>query len=206
MLRILKSLTLLTSFASAGEHVFRNSSDIMDMNDGAFQGLMNQTIMNDAKACYKYSLVLFWDGVDTIKYFTDPFLAVTTVGLMMHKAPIIYFQCGAVLTDIEYMDEIFKIFDDVGDLSLYTHLLDNIMWNLGDVLQNIIEARVNLENREYKDYGQNIGQIVSDIFFVNPVDDAIWTEENSRIINEDGSAEKVPSSFYGELNVESSKK
>jgi len=40
--------------------------------------------------------------------------------------------------------------------------------------------------------------MVADIFFVNPVDEAIWTEMNSRIIN-DGTSEKVPSSFYQQL-------
>ena len=153
MLRIVKSLALLTSVASAGESIFRNSLDIMNMNDGAFQGLMNQTIMNDARACYMYSLVLFWDGVDAVKYFTDPFLAVTTVGLMMHKAPIVYYQCGTLITDIQYIDTIFKIFDDVNSLELYTHIFENLLWNLGDVLKNVMEARVNLENREYKNYG-----------------------------------------------------
>lgn len=205
MLRILKSLTLLVSCVSAGENIFRDSTDIMNANDGAYQGLMNQTIMNDARTCYKYSLILFWDGVDAIKYFTDPFLAITTVGMMMHKSPIVYKKCKQLITDIEYIDDIFKILDDISSFTLYSHLFENIMWNLGDVLKNIMEARVNLEKRQYKSYGQNIGQIVSDIFFVNPADSSIWTEENSRIINGDGTSEKVPSSYYGELKVESSK-
>ena len=110
---MLRILTLLATCVSAG-NIFRESTDIMNVNDGAFQGLMNQTIMNDARSCYKYSMVLFWDGVDAIKYgFIDPPLAVTTIGLMMHKSPIIYYQCGAVVTDIEYIDTIFKLFDDV---------------------------------------------------------------------------------------------
>ena len=168
----------------------------MNTNDGAFEALVNQTIVNDAVACYKYSMVLFWDGVDAIKYgFIDPPLAATTVGLMMHKSPIVYYQCQNVITDIGYIDTIFSLFDDVESFYLYTHLGENIMWNLGDVLKNAVEARENLEIRDYKAYGQNVGQIVSDIFYVNPVDSAIWTEENSRIINADGTSEKVPSSF-----------
>ena len=39
----------------------------MEANDGAFGALMNQTMVNDAMACYKYSMVLFWDGVDAVK-------------------------------------------------------------------------------------------------------------------------------------------
>lgn len=75
----------------AWDTIFRESTDIMNTNDGAYEALVNQTIVNDATACYKYSMVLFWDGVDAIKYgFIDPSLSITTVGLMMHKSPIIY--------------------------------------------------------------------------------------------------------------------
>ena len=107
---------------------------------------------------------------------------------------------------MEYIDSIFKIFDSYTQLAMTVHLLENVMWNLGDVLQNLIEARTNLENKDFKAYGQNAGQIVSDFFFVSPVDNTIWTEENSRIINGDGTSEKVPSSYYGELKVGSSRK
>ena len=76
---------------------------------------------------------------------------------------------------------------------------------MGDVLKNSIEARENLDKEEYKLYGENVGHIVSDIFFVNPVDDAVWDEESSRIINSDGTSEKVPSSFSGDFKVQSSR-
>ena len=178
----------------------------MEANDGAFGALMNQTIANDANACYKYSMVLFWDGIDAIKYgFIDPPLAWTTVGLMMHKSPIVYFQCETLVTDVNYLDTIFKIFDDVSSVELYTHMFENLLWNMGDVLKNSIESRENLDKEEYKLYGENVGHIVSDIFFVNPVDDAVWDEESSRIINSDGTSEKVPSSFSGDFIVESSR-
>lgn len=151
-------------------------------------------------------MVLFWDGVDAIKYgFTDPGLSATTVGLMVHKSPLIYYQCEMIIDDFNYLDEIFKLFDDVTALDLYTHIFDNVMWNFGDILKNAIEAKSNLEEGDYREYGANIGHIVSDLFFVNPVDDKIWDEENSRIINSDGTSEKVPSSFYESLKVESSK-
>ena len=47
---------------------------------------------------------------------------------------------------------------------------------MGDILKNMIEAQENLNARSYFEYGKNIGQIVANIFFVNPVDQAIWTE------------------------------
>ena len=72
---------------------------------------------------------------------------------------------------------------------------------MGDILKNVIEAREHLNDRSYFEYGKNIGQMVANIFFVNPVDQAIWTEQNSRIIS-DGSSDKVPSSFYQPLEFE----
>lgn len=203
---MLKYFILSTVFAAEAS-IFDQSQNIMEANDGAFEAMMNQTIVNDATACYKYSMVLFWDGVDAIKYgFIDPPLAWTTVGLMIHKSPIVYFQCETIITDINYMDTIFKMFDDVTALEVYTHIFENLLWNSGDVLKNAIESRQNLANEEYELFGENVGHIVSDIFYVNPVDDAIWDEENSRIIKSDGTSEKVPSSFSGEMKVESSRK
>jgi|TARA_B110001450_G_C17525135_1_gene442241 hypothetical protein len=148
--------------------------------------------------------ILFWDGVDTINYsFTDRYLAVYTFGLMMHKSPIIYKECFRLIDDVAYLDEIIENYDSAESVKIYTNLIDNLIWNLGDILKNLIEARGNLNDRLYFEYGKNIGQMVADIFFVNPVDEAIWTEMNSRIIN-DGTSEKVPSSFYQQLENEDS--
>jgi hypothetical protein len=65
---------------------------------------------------------------------------------MMHKAPVIYKECYRLVEDINYLDEIVEDYDSVNSVDIYTSLLDNLVWNLGDVLKNVIEARDNLEN------------------------------------------------------------
>ena len=65
---------------------------------------------------------------------------------MMHKAPVIYKECYRLVDDINYLDIIIEDYDSVESVDIYTTLLDNLVWNLGDVLKNVIEARDNLEN------------------------------------------------------------
>jgi len=65
---------------------------------------------------------------------------------MMHKAPVIYKECYRLVDDINYLDVIIEDYDSVESVDIYTTLLDNLVWNLGDVLKNVIEARDNLEN------------------------------------------------------------
>ena len=64
----------------------------------------------------------------------------------MHKAPVIYKECYRLVDDINYLDIIIEDYDSVESVDIYTTLLDNLVWNLGDVLKNVIEARNNLEN------------------------------------------------------------
>ena len=40
-----------------------------------------------------------------------------------------------------------------------------------------------------------MGQIIGDIFFINPIDNEVWSAENSRIIQGTGKSIKLPSSF-----------
>lgn len=54
--------------------------------------MANEMFFNDMVFCYNYSAILFWNGVDFFKYiFIDPYLAVESVGLIIHKSPIVYF-------------------------------------------------------------------------------------------------------------------
>ena len=156
--KIIQIVVLLISLVSAGEEIFRNNNDLIQVYDGAFESFVNLTFWNDAQICSKYNMILFWDGIDTINYaFTDRYLALYTFGLMVHKSPVIYKECYRLVDDMEYIDEIIEDYDQVESIDIYTHLIDNLVWNLGDVLKNIIEARDNLENREYYEYGKNIG-------------------------------------------------
>jgi len=75
----------------------------------------------------------------------------------MHKSPIIYKECFRLVDDITYLDEIIEDYDSAQSVKIYTGLIDNLIWNLGDILKNVIEARENLNDRLYFDYGKNIG-------------------------------------------------
>ena len=47
--------------------------------------------------------------------------------------------------------------------------MENLIFNLGDVLRNTYEAQSNLLNEDFTDYGVNIGYIVADLFYINPM-------------------------------------
>jgi len=153
--------------------------------------------LHDIEICYNYSLVVLWNSVDTVKYaFTDPFLAVESFGLIIHKSPIVYNQCYRLFKDLKYIEETFALLLDITSLNLWVHLLENFLFNLGDVWRNMEEAKINLGLGKFEAYGLNIGQIVGDLFFMNPMDDNVWTEDASVIIRTTGHSQKVPSTFY----------
>lgn len=116
-------------------------------------------------------MVLFWNGVDTIKYaFIDPLLAVESFGLMIHKSPIVFKECERIMKDIEYLEEQFILLPQFKNLSMWTHLLENVVFNYGDVLQNLKEANESIAEANYTNYGKSIGRIIADVFFINSID------------------------------------
>jgi hypothetical protein len=63
----------------------------MSAMDGTFYAFWNATYGTDLYNCENYSLIIFWNFVDMIKYiFVDPFLSVVTLGLIFHKIPLAY--------------------------------------------------------------------------------------------------------------------
>ena len=93
-------------------------------------------------SCYTYNMVLFWNGVDGFKYAlaANPYLSVESFGLVIHKSPVVAEECYRLYTDFEYVDRILTSFSDIRNLSIWTHLLENIMYNFGDILQNIMKG------------------------------------------------------------------
>ena len=75
----------------------------------------------------------------------------------MHKSPIIYKECYRLVDDITYLDQVVSDYDSGNTINIFTSLIDNLIWNMGDILKNIIEARENLNNRFYFEYGKNVG-------------------------------------------------
>jgi len=117
----------------------------MYASDGVFLGTINMMFLHDIQTCYNYSLVILWNSVDTIKYaFIDPFLAVESFGLVIHKSPIVYKQCIRLFSDLKYLEETFSLFNNIKDLNLWMHLLENLLFNFGDVWRNLEEGHENL--------------------------------------------------------------
>jgi hypothetical protein len=53
---------------------------------------------------------------------------------------------------------------------MWTHLLENAVFNYGDFLQNINEANTSIAEGNFTNYGRAVGRIIGDIFFINPID------------------------------------
>ena len=161
--------------------------------------------MEDVYLCYNFSQVLLWNGVDSIKYlFIDRYLAVESIGLIVHKSPLVYNQCLRVLLDEKYMEFVFTLYNSYNAKvfwNLYFHIFENIAFNIGDVFQNIMQAQSNLVERKFRPFGKNIGHIVADLFYHNPNDKDHWTPEMSETVVKPGLTKKIKSEFYSSPEV-----
>lgn len=134
-----------------------------------------------------------------VKYaYIDPFLSVVTFGLIIHKSPLVYNECILVYQDISYFDTtiIPTLSGNFNDVSLWSHILEDLMFNLGDVLFDLGMGFKYIEFRDYYNFGTMVGYIVSDLLYINPTSFPVWANSNSHVILSDTSALKVPSSFY----------
>ena len=103
-------------------------------------------IGDDAVSCYQYNMSVFWNFVDSIKYLiafvgapdntSNVYLSIESLGLVIHKAPLVWDECIKIVFDIEYLDTLFKELGDVRNLELWTHLVENMMYNFADMLHN----------------------------------------------------------------------
>jgi hypothetical protein len=103
-------------------------------------------IGDDAVSCYQYNMSVFWNFVDSIKYFiafvgapdntSNVYLSIESLGLVIHKAPLVWDECIRIVFDIQYLDTLFKELGDVRNLELWTHLVENMMYNFADILHN----------------------------------------------------------------------
>jgi hypothetical protein len=63
----------------------------MNAVDGNLYAFWNSTFGTDIYNCQNYFVIVIWNIVDLVKYaFTDPFLSVVTLGLIIHKSPLVY--------------------------------------------------------------------------------------------------------------------
>ena len=56
-----------------------------------------------------------------------------------------------------------------------------------------------MSERNYTLFGETVARMISDVFYINPTDEDVWSDINSLIIKSDSESNKVPSSFYGAL-------
>ena len=87
--------------------------------------------------------------------------------------------------------------------TLYLHIFDNVMFNLADIIYNLIEARQNIIDSSFNALGINVGQIMSDIFLKNPIDESVWSDAHSEIVIDEinPASQKVNSTFFTEIEV-----
>ena len=171
----------------------------MNAMDGNFYAFWNSTLGTDIYNCENYILIIFWNFVDMVKYiFTDPFLSIITFGLIIHKSPLVYYQCLYVYNDISYFDNtiIPTLQGTFSGVTLWSHILESLMFNLGDVFFDMQMGFKYIEFRDYYSFGTMIGYIVSDLLYINPTSFPVWANSNSHVILSDTSSLKVPSSFY----------
>lgn len=176
----------------------------MNAQDAAFGTLYQVVIGEDIDVCWKYTQILGWNFVDAIKFFFEFKweLAVINVGLVIHKSPIVYYECLLILYDLQYIDAMFTLFNQGPfTFDINSQIVENLMFNLGDILYNQGQAKQALIDRDYAGFGETVARMISDIFYINPTDEDVWSDVNSLIIESESSSKKVPSSFYGALTV-----
>lgn len=78
--------------------------------------------------------------------------------------------------DISYFDTtIFPTLQgSFTSVSLWSHILESLMFNLGDVLFDMQMGFKYIEFRDYYNLGRMIGYIVSDLLYINPTSFPVW--------------------------------
>ena len=163
----------------------------MNAVDGNIYAFWNSSFGTDISTCENYGLIVFWNFVDMIKYVViDPFLSIMTFGLILHKIPLVYKACYFVYLDITYFDDtIIPMFSTYfNSFTLWTHISEDLLFNLGDVLFNLQLALQYIAIRDYYNFGSMIGYIISDLLYINPVSYPVWSNSNSHIILSDTSS------------------
>jgi len=65
---------------------------------------------------------------------------------------------------------VFGDLDEPKKYNIWTHIAENLIFNMGDILINIEYSREMLNNKNLTEYGVGIGHAVSDVFFMNAID------------------------------------
>jgi hypothetical protein len=140
--------------------------------------------------------------VTAIGYIVPDFpLALAQIGLVVHKGPIVLEKCYCVLEDVRALDVTIGLFSsNLLNLDLMAHIMENLTFNLGDILYNFNQASEHLKKDEFNAFGETAGRIAVDVLYVNPHDgEFVWNVDKSSVIVKDGDdkgARKVKGTFY----------
>ena len=96
--------------------------------------------------------------------------AIYEVFVVIHKAPIVFKECMRPVGDIEYIDELFVDSFDIRNLNFWIHIFENVLFNSGDIYQNIIYSHQSFVASEWFYFGGHLGKIMSDLFIVSTLD------------------------------------
>ena len=107
-----QQLTTANSTVNTDFKFLTNYSAITNVSDGAFYGLVEDLILTDNDVCNNYTLVLFWDFWDAVKLMmTDIAQGFETLGIVVHKSPLVYLECNRMFYDLEYIEFVFLLFN-----------------------------------------------------------------------------------------------
>ena len=104
-----------------------------------------------------------------------------SLGLAIHKTPVVYKECAQVYTDVSKFWQTFGrnfslpfFIADVG-LNTFINFID--IYNVG------LKGVTSLQQGDYSDFGISAGTIASDMFLKNPLS-SDWTFNNSAVFQE----------------------
>ncbi len=113
--------------------------------------------MDDVIVCYEYSVTLVWDFiVKMIELFLIEFNLKTLIYeifVVIHKTPIVFKECMRPIGDIEYIDTLFLEAFDIRNFNFWIHVFENVLFNSGDIYQNIIYANDMFTKEDFKGFG-----------------------------------------------------
>ena len=104
---------------------------------------MNILLFDDTRRCVDYFTIMFYDFVTVFKYIVpDTFLGFAQLGLFMHKIPLVMKTCKGALEDVKAIDAAAELYSStLMSIDVGAHLLENLLFNGGDILNNILDAR-----------------------------------------------------------------
>mmetsp|Transcript_2071 Transcript_2071/g.3660 ORF Transcript_2071/g.3660 Transcript_2071/m.3660 type:complete len:185 (+) Transcript_2071:218-772(+) len=155
--------------------------------------MINLAFYDDLMVCYNGSLTLFWDSYTSLIFGLQGDIgeSMKKALQMIHKSPVVYKDCSMLFNDVKFLDEIFTIFDQANSVNMYLHIFENLMFNTGDILFNLIEAKKDINNFDYNGLGLTSGRIIVDLFYSNPIDASVWTNAHSNIVIDETTSIKV---------------